>query len=976
MYVVIDRSTSTVVHMDTLFMNEGEYLDIDIGKLFSEYNESRKEETDMRISDSLYIRPLIRVSGGPDLSMYDISDFTEENNIEMLIDICETKFEFSPEICGSVGRDTRCVNARFMTWCILVAVRESCMDKNLKRLKKILNLERDTNLPFHIPLIDDDLCYFISDYEYEDRTDLLIYTLCTYYAIDCNMKEFMLYLEENYTSSRHLQIFFDVAVFHSRESLVKKYLFKVKLNPENIAKITEMAYDWGYVNLIRLLLSHSDKLEGDLDENALKTAIKNKDYELAQEIITKYPNTVDVSCIEEAVKRENIMIANLLIKAGVDLKSPVFKGIKVAVENNNMDMLRLLLENGASIERAELIVIGGLYKDKIEFKTSGNQVKAGTRLKFSKTILCFIEACQAYYNYNVNRNIDFEDFFQHTDLYEENLLSFSLLTDAERTCKKLLQIIRYIVENNLQSTFENTEYDETSEFGLLTDAERTCKKLLQIIRYIVENNLQSTFENTEYDETNRGVDINTSDSLILRTAYKAGDIGWIDYFISKGAKLNGRSDGFEEACKSDKVEVLQHWIKNGGVVPKSPEYPCVNMACLLGSFAMVKLLVESGVDLSNPELNGVRVACRLSLRRTLKYLLDNNAEIKGVRHHQLEYACTIEDVEMLKMILEHYESSGILERKNNTDTEGGKETKDISTLDNLNSDHVKEYKFSKTLLEKGEPIQNIDLLDAVKASVAVANVKIFKMLLTYKLDLNCDSQILSAPIETEKIEIAKLLLENGIDAKNNTRILNMALKTKNAEVIRLLLRNGAKVYKYSHDLKYFDLDDTETLQLMLTCCPEMCGDSPLLEHAIEKNKLGVVKLLLKDVASLNDNEYNYVFWACENDNLEILKLIFEKGAKIREGSESGVIETCENDNLEILKLLLERNPNLVLEKDYGLEAAIEHENMEMVNLLIKHGADTSEYIESIMELADELDCDDLSESCEYNAGGYKKLKRS
>ncbi|OMH78529.1 putative ankyrin repeat protein L25 [Zancudomyces culisetae] len=163
---------------------------------------------------------------------------------------------------------------------------------------------------------------------------------------------------------------------------------------------------------------------------------------------------------------------------------------------------------------------------------------------------------------------------------------------------------------------------------------------------------------------------------------------------------------------------------------------------------------------------------------------------------------------------------------------------------------------------------------------------------------------------------------------------------------------------------------------MLTCCPEMCGDSPLLEHAIEKNKLGVVKLLLKDVASLNDNEYNYVFWACENDNLEILKLIFEKGAKIREGSESGVIETCENDNLEILKLLLERNPNLVLEKDYGLEAAIEHENMEMVNLLIKHGADTSEYIESIMELADELDCDDLSESCEYNAGEYKKLKRS
>ncbi|OMH84174.1 hypothetical protein AX774_g2317 [Zancudomyces culisetae] len=61
MYVVINRNTSAVVYMGTLFMNEGEYLYVDIEKLLSEDNESRSKLTGIKIFKFLYLRPLMTI---------------------------------------------------------------------------------------------------------------------------------------------------------------------------------------------------------------------------------------------------------------------------------------------------------------------------------------------------------------------------------------------------------------------------------------------------------------------------------------------------------------------------------------------------------------------------------------------------------------------------------------------------------------------------------------------------------------------------------------------------------------------------------------------------------------------------------------------------------------------------------------------------------------------------------------------------
>ncbi|OMH78833.1 putative ankyrin repeat protein [Zancudomyces culisetae] len=623
-------------------------------------------------------------------------------------------------------------------------------------------------------------------------------------------------------------------------------------------------------------------------------------------------------------------------------------------------MLQLLSENHAfveildqhdiirlcSIENSEIAkrLLEFSNEDRDKSKTPESQVKKGKGLNFSKAMLCLIEACQNYVLSCINERAGPEDVVQ-------------------------IEIIDYIVENNLQNTINDTEYDEKNDVKDKNIVEVSINDYYELAKSeLVNRNLGELKLLIEYG-MDANANANANGSLILRTAYKAGDICWIDYFISKGMKLEGESDGFEEACKSDKVEVLEHWIKNEGVVPKNSRYECINMACLLGNFDIVKLLVDNGMDLSDPKRNGVRIACSLGLRRTLKYLLDNNAAIDGTCHYQLEYACMIEDIGLVKMILEYYDSLGVLKKRENIDMKGRGKVLTELFLNIESSNCSEECWITKTLLERGEPIQNIDLLEAVKTSIKTNNIEILKILLTYNIDLNSDYKILMFAVQVGNIEVVKLLLKNGLSVKNNSSIVDVALETNNVDMIRFLLQYGAEVLSCSLQLKYFNIDDIETLHLMLDCCPDIVGASPLLQSAIEKNNLEVVKLLLRDPATLGNYGYDFVYYACRSNNIEILKLLFEKEKNTKRGNESGVIQACENNNLEMLKLLLERNPHLVLFEEYGLKEAIDNENVEMIKLLIKYGVDMSGHTVSIMKVASGLNDNELLSICQNMGTG-------
>ncbi|OMH80008.1 hypothetical protein AX774_g6560 [Zancudomyces culisetae] len=192
MYVVIDRNTSAVVHKGTLFMNEGEHLDIDISGLFSERNESRREENDIDISESLYVRPLFRVRGNSMDLEYQILDISEERDVKMLLDICNTRFEFFPEICGSFERDIICVGKEFLLYCLFTAGEVIVDLDNLELLKQLLDVKINTKFSFqdlqsitnsYGDSYDTEFNNFVMDYGNADKMDLLVYMICTFHSI-------------------------------------------------------------------------------------------------------------------------------------------------------------------------------------------------------------------------------------------------------------------------------------------------------------------------------------------------------------------------------------------------------------------------------------------------------------------------------------------------------------------------------------------------------------------------------------------------------------------------------------------------------------------------------------------------------------------------------------------------------------------------------------------------------------------------
>ncbi|OMH85830.1 putative ankyrin repeat protein L63 [Zancudomyces culisetae] len=667
-------------------------------------------------------------------------------------------------------------------------------------------------------------------------------------------------------------------------------------------------------------------------------------------------------CLGFAVSFKKVGIVKLFIESGMNLRSPEFREIGLPIERKDVDMLQLFLENGVSVEPTNINTIKKLCSIKnyeiaecligffdinndneIKPITYGSMVNVGTRLNFSKTMLCLIEVSKNHNEYNRDNNIEIDEFHEHTDLFEEAMI---MVNSKKR--------------ERLQNQFDETEYDEINKFGYENRVKVLNDRHYELVKSeLVNQNFEMLKLLIEY-----GADVNSGNGLILRTAYKAGDIEWIEYFIGKGAKFDGESDGFEEACKSDKVEVLEHWIMKDGVVPKNPEYPCINMACLLDNFDMVKLLVENGVDLSDPERNGVRIACRLGLKRTLKYLLENNAVIEGVRHHQLEYACVIQDIRLVKMILEYYDGLGVLEKKDKTDSKEGEEFQHDSFLDNVNPGRFEEYKITKILLEKGKPIQNSDLLDGAMASIIANSIEILKILLSYNINLSNGFKMLENSVKAGNTDVVKVLLENGLSVNDDVYVVNAPIRTNNLELIKVLLLHGAQLPKKSYSYREVpNLDSIETLQLILSYNPEIHVVESLLELYLLKNNLEAVNLIMKDSTSLNNSCDNYVLHACSNNNMDILKLLFEKGAKIKKGSDSGVIQACKNNNLEMLKLLFERNPNLVLKKNYGLNEAIGHQNVDIIKLLIKHDADVNEHVESIVELAKNLNDHDLINYC-------------
>ena len=134
----------------------------------------------------------------------------------------------------------------------------------------------------------------------------------------------------------------------------------------------------GYYNIVKELINHGAVI-GANDNNALKWAKHNNHSKIVRllEVRSSQPNYLEKEMIN-SVRDQNLERLKQLISRGVDLGYNNQAALRIAISNNDLPMVKYLLDNGALIKRN--VLWGILRKDNpdpnmLQFLLNTNEAK-------------------------------------------------------------------------------------------------------------------------------------------------------------------------------------------------------------------------------------------------------------------------------------------------------------------------------------------------------------------------------------------------------------------------------------------------------------------------------------------------------------------------------------------------------------------------------------------------------------------------
>ncbi|XP_062612180.1 uncharacterized protein LOC134273969 [Saccostrea cucullata] len=372
--------------------------------------------------------------------------------------------------------------------------------------------------------------------------------------------------------------------------------------------------------------------------------------------------------------------------------------------------------------------------------------------------------------------------------------------------------------------------------------------------------------------------------IVLSTSYQG-----ILWFFPRKRKIESdrlfwlsiysmKEEMFTFALSQIKNNELERYIKTTSYHFETP----LTLACSLGVFEIVKILVEKGADVAKcneKDESPLLLAVKSGSKKIIKYLLEKCPLIK-VDHERLSpFVMEREsDVELLKLILENCD---VLSTNHD-----GKTPLHFAAQEGF-SDVV------ATLIRRGANVNAADENKVTSLHIACSRnkVEIVKSL----LKAGADFHLLNAMNENPFIIALK---------RNSLDILQTILIESNLEEFKALLDQcpSAKLQKSSSMILYSRCNMAEVsnklLKTILQNCPP-CSLKSILEKsdvhetifdgktplhiAVEHGLLDVVETVIRRGANLNarDSSFNTpLHIACVRDNINITKVLAKEGANL------------------------------------------------------------------------------------------------
>ena len=281
---------------------------------------------------------------------------------------------------------------------------------------------------------------------------------------------------------------------------------------------------------------------------ALKKAAKNGHLETVKFLLSRnFPLDSLSEEVEEATRNGHFEIVKCLVEHGAEIKGEKYFWYKSFTASGNLDLVKYLLDKGASLSKAlrcaahygqidlmEYLLERGANineegeNNPLHIAAMARQLEAVKFLLEKGAKLEIKEGCKNIKTIAYSDNIEMLDYFYKKGNYE-NKKNQILLS----TCfSGMVEPVRYLVEQGADVNFFKIKHS-TASFPLVNSIQGNN---LDLIKYLIS----------------QGADYRPYEQIILRRAFHY-DLEIVEYFLSLGANLE----------KIDSKELLRDMAKDG-----------------------------------------------------------------------------------------------------------------------------------------------------------------------------------------------------------------------------------------------------------------------------------------------------------------------------------------------------------------------------------------------------------------------------
>jgi len=325
------------------------------------------------------------------------------------------------------------------------------------------------------------------------------------------------------------------------------------------------------------------------------------------------------------------------------------------------------------------------------------------------------------------------------------------------------------------------------------------------------------------------------------------------------------------------------------------------------------------------------------------YIKDYKPEIDSVVEYALEYAVRVRSFKVINYLIKKYKFADSTKYLDLAIAYNNVQLVDyFLKMKNINVDDRNYLTLLNPVREGHVPMLKRLLKDPrINKFISEKNNTLFEYALMY--DQYDVAKILLKHPQMDKTGTCRIILNAQIP-KNRINVVKYILKTKNIipdfdMIHRAIIANVEKIFDLLFEL-YPDKNNPEILVHLLHICIESYHDvsnifkkiykrykryvgselnvgSELINFAVERDKLEIVKILVDDGFIPDSQAIDYAF---RKQNIKMLRYLIEKGVQIDPPDNEVLFDTVSYGKIDTLKLLLEIgvDPSVENNKAYEL----------------------------------------------------------